>query len=259
MDFAKLLKKNAPTILSCLAGVGVIFTAVTAVQATPKAIRRVESVSKEKKRPLTKKEIFKTTWSCYIPTACTASGTVACIFAASFLNRKEQASMVSSYVLLDQLNKKYISKVKEKFGQEAHEEIMKEVIAEQAEEVHIYTDNVVGDCNSDFEGLIEEKCLFYDSFSNRYFEATPMQVIQAEYHLNRNFILGGAVSVNDFYDLLGLEPTTMGEELGWTMSDGAYYWIDFNHYKTKFDDNLECYVLECWGICTPTSDFLEDI
>lgn len=259
MNFAKVLKKSAPTILSCLAGAGVIFTAIEAVKDTPKAIKRVENASEEKGEPLTKKEVVKVTWSCYTKTAAFGVGTIVCIFAANVINRKLQASMTGAYVLLERTYGDYISKIKERYGEKVHEEIMSEVVAERASDVSIYAENFCGNCNTDFEGIMEETCLFYDSFSNRYFEATPMQVIQAEYHLNRNFALGMIPSVNDFYDLLGLEHTDIGKTLGWTNSNGDYYWIDFNHYKAKYNDNLECYVIECCAFSAPTPEFLEDI
>lgn len=258
MSFAKSLRKSAPAILSLLAGAGVIFTAISAAKATPEAMRRVESVSEEKKRPLTKKETFKTTWSCYKSTYAFGAGTIACIIAANILNQKEQASLTGAYVLLKQTHGDYISKIKEKFGKEVHEEIMNEIVAEKAEDVKIYTDNICDDCSTDFEGIMEDTCLFYDSFSNRYFEATPMQVIQAEYHLNRNFVLGMEPTVNDFYDLLGLEHTDIGKVLMWSGLNGDYFWIDFNHFKTKYTDNLECFVIECSGITSPSTDFLNE-
>ena len=37
-----ILKRNAPTILSCLGAVGVVATTVSAIKATPKAIEILE-------------------------------------------------------------------------------------------------------------------------------------------------------------------------------------------------------------------------
>jgi hypothetical protein len=87
-------------------------------------------------------------------------------------------------------------------------------------------------------------------------------VLEAEYHLNRNWHLGGDICVNDFYDFLGIEHIDCGDELGWYWSDGID-WIDFNHhktamlghlskesnfpelaYKTVLDDGLEVYVID---------------
>ena len=84
--------------------------------------------------------------------------------------------------------------------------------------------------------------LFYDSFSKRYFQSTIEQVIQAEYHLNRNFVLGGYVTLNQFYEFLGIAQLKETEELGWAIED-EFYWIDFNHSK-KVVNNKECIVID---------------
>ena len=83
------------------------------------------------------------------------------------------------------------------------------------------------------------------SFSKRYFESTVAQVLEAEYHLNRNWCLGASVYVNDFYNFLGMPTIPGGDELGWhwIYSDGLS-WIDFNHHKTILEDGLEVYVID---------------
>ena len=50
------LKSNSSTILTCIGGVGVVATVVTAVKATPKALIRIEEAKEEKGEELTKKE-----------------------------------------------------------------------------------------------------------------------------------------------------------------------------------------------------------
>lgn len=96
--------------------------------------------------------------------------------------------------------------------------------------------------------------LFYDEWSHRYFESTIEQVITAQYHINRNFVLRGYVTLNELYDFLGLEPTEYGNTVGWAVED-EMYWIDFHQHKVLIDDELECYIIETpWG---PSSDFLE--
>lgn len=51
--------------------------------------------------------------------------------------------------------------------------------------------------------------LFYDGYSQRYFESKISQVLQAEYHLNRNFAIGADVTLNDFYLFLGIDRIPM--------------------------------------------------
>ena len=48
MSLKKYLQHNTPVILSGLASIGVVVTAVTAVKATPKAIQLLEEAEKSK-------------------------------------------------------------------------------------------------------------------------------------------------------------------------------------------------------------------
>ena len=95
--------------------------------------------------------------------------------------------------------------------------------------------------------------LFYDAFSRRYFESTIAQVLEAEYHLNRNLSLGGDVCINDFYNFLGIEPIDGGDYLSWFyFYEDGISWIDFNHRKTVLEDGLEVYVVDI--VYTPRMD-----
>ena len=78
---------------------------------------------------------------------------------------------------------------------------------------------------------------------------------QAEYHLNRNFVMSGHLPVNDFYEMLGLSAIDGGEYVGWNCDDGLY-WIDFNHRKTVLDDGLEVYVIEM--VWTPDTNWCDE-
>ena len=93
----------------------------------------------------------------------------------------------------------------------------------------------------------KQQRLFYDSFSKRYFQATISQVLQAEYHINRNMVLGAFVTLNDFYDFLGISHVEGGDVVGWLLSD-SMYWIDFDNSKAMVDDGLNgeipCYVVD---------------
>ena len=98
---------------------------------------------------------------------------------------------------------------------------------------------------------------FYDSFSQRYFESTIEKVIQAEYHLNRNFMFAGVIPLNDFYEFLGLEKTELGDAVGWSNCNGDIYWIDFDHHRLTLDDGMEIYVIDM--VFEPTAEWMEDL
>ena len=70
--------------------------------------------------------------------------------------------------------------------------------------------------------------LFYEPISDRYFESTLCDVIYAEYLLNYDFCNRDNVLLNEWYQLLGLEPTIEGNELCWDV-DAGYSWIHFDN------------------------------
>lgn len=242
------LKRSTPTILTCLGVAGVIATSVMAVRATPKAIEviRKDSRINHDGNPdsYTKIEAVKSAWKCYIPSVLIGTSTIVCIFGANVLNRHQQAAITSAYTLVNNAYQAYKTKVKELYGEEAHQKIVDSIVKENCKDVYISSPGLC-DCSSlDFdEHNPEENRLFYDTFSNRYFESSVIRVIEAEYHLNRNWWLGAGICLNDFYELLGLESIDGGNELSWFPEDGIN-WIDFNHHKTILDDGLEVYVID---------------
>jgi len=251
------LKKASPTILACLGAVGVVATVVLAVKATPKAIEQIEADSRESHdgdpNAATAMEAVKSCWKHYLPAAATGAATMACIFGANTLNRKQQASLASAYALVSRTYTDYSRKIKEIYGKEAHEKVIKELAAERVDPDHtIFASSFLGSNCLDFEDANEEERLFYDNFSERYFTSTISKVLQAEYHLNRNFSIGGGcIGLNDFYEFLGIEPIRDFTNLGWWVDDD-FYWIDFNHTKAMLDDGMECYIIEM--VQSPTSE-----
>lgn len=230
------LKRASPTILSCIAAIGTVATAVLAVKATPKAIEYIQMNTGYNHDGVmevpSKEEIVKATWKNYIPAAAVGLGTIVCILSANGLNRKQQATITSAYVLLENAYKEYKNKLKDIYGEETDTEVRKAVAK----------DNYTGDPD-----VTDGKLLFYDEYSNRYFERTMEEVIDAEYHLNREFILEGDVKLNKFYELLGLPGTELGAVVGWDCESAAaffgYSWIDFEHDLVVMDDGLECYIV----------------
>lgn len=246
-------KRHATTILTCLGGAGVVATSITAVKATPKALQLLEDAKKEKGEELTKIEKIKIAGPKYIPSILIGTGTLACIFGANIMNKRHQAALVSAYTLIDRSFKEYKQKLKELYGQETHEKIVDAIAVEKAKEVGIHAECLCNSCDLSGEVVCGEPVLFYEEYSNRYFESTIEQVIAAEYHLNRNFVLRGYSDLNELYDFLGLETTDYGSSVGWAVED-ELYWIDFNHRKVVLEDGLECYILETpWG---PSTDFV---
>lgn len=239
------LKKNSATILTVAATAGVIITSVLSAKAAIKASRVLAHKEEKKGEKLTFEETISAVWTIYIPPVVAGISTIVCVFGANILNQRQQASLASAYALVDSSYKEYKAKLKELYGEEAHNNIVDAIAAEKCDEVHISAGGLTSAYTQEIESDAEPR-LFYDEYSGRYFETTIEKVLLAEYHLNRNYILRGFARLNEFYDFLGLEPTDYGETVGWDIC-GEIYWIDFNHRKAFIgDDNdgFECYIIE---------------
>lgn len=257
------IRKYSPVALSCVASVGVVVTAVFAVKATPKAIVLIHADSRKKHDgdpyAYTKKEAVAAAWKCYIPAVAFGASTIACIMGANALNRSQQAALTSAYALVQKSYKEYKDKLKELYGEETHNAIIDSIVKEQCKDISISTSGGWYNSTLDFGDGMEPEITrtFYDAFSQRYFESTIEKVIQAEYHLNRNFMFAGTIPLNDFYEFLGLEKTDLGDSVGWSSVNGDIYWIDFNHHRITLEDGMEIYVIEM--VFEPTADWMEDI
>jgi len=244
-----ILKKSSPTVLTIVGAAGVIVTAVLAVRATPKVLILCERLRTDKefdgKEEPTKFEYVKETWKCYIPAAVAGISTIACIFGANILNKRQQAVITSAYVFLDNAFKEYKAKVKELYGEEADVKTQQEILKEKYK-------------SGDYP-LAGDNCLFYEELYDKYFERTRSEVAQAEAELNKQFAEEGFATLNDFYRFLGLETTSFGDFLGWSYSAGSgiygYAWIDFEHLLVEMNDGMECYLIKTPS-SPPTPDYL---
>ena len=250
-----LMNRKTPIVLSGIAVAGTIATAVLSSIATLKAKKRIEK-EKYKQTPI---EIFRLSWKYYILPVSVCTSTIACIIGSNAVGQRQRAALIGAYGLLNTAYQSYQDKVKEQFGEEVHNRIKSEIVAEKAKDIHIVAPTLTHCGCLDFTGVEETPVLFYDSFSDRYFESTVSKVLQAEYHLNRNFALGAIPALNDFYDFLGLEHTPNGDSVGWTNVNGEYYWIDFfhNHAWLTEEEDLECWIIDADQ--QPTADYLDDL
>lgn len=233
------LKRASPTILTYVAAIGVVATSVMAVKATPKAMMLLEQATDEKGEELTKLEVVRVAGPVYIPALAIGVSTISCIFGANVFNKRNQASLVSAYALLNQSYQQYRNAAKTVYGEDADEKIK----IEAAKNVYVSADGYyIYDPESD-----SEEILFYDTFCQRYFTSTMSSVINAQYHVNRNFTLRGWSNLNELYDFLGLEKYRGGDLIGWSydemLESGLTPWIEFENRLVKMDDGLECYLI----------------
>lgn len=245
------LKRNAPTILTCVGAVGVGLTAVSVGKATPKAMALLEEAKREKGEELTTVEKVIVAGPAYIPAAVLGVGTITCMFGANVLNKKHQAALTSAYALLDGMYKEYKHKLTELFGDEMHSRIITEMARDRYEEFDILEERSEDD----------EKQLFFDFYSMNYFESTEADVLEAARRVNQLYNDRGYVSLNEYYDFLGMPNLDFAYELGWSKraSNDSYGYseilFEYEHFTVESDHDI----LEVCGITMPfepTTDFM---
>lgn len=239
----RLLKRESPTILTCVGAVGVVATSIATAKATTKASKLLESAEEVKGEELTTLEKVNIAGPVYIPAVLFGAATITCIFGANVLNKRQQAAMASAYALLDRSYKEYKAKVNDLYGEEANKLINEEIAKDRYEETDI--------------PVTDGKQLFYDDYSKRYFEATMDDVLRAEYELNRSLVMQGGVYLDEWYELLDLEPLEGMSTFGWSegMCFDMYWqsWLDFSHAPKIMDDGRECTTI--YMLCEPVIDF----
>lgn len=228
------VKKHSPEILTGIGIAGMITTTVMAVRATPKALILIDDKKEELEADeLTSKEIIQTAWVCYIPAAVIGTASIACLIGASSVNIRRRAALATAYSLSESALKEYQEKVVETIGEKKEQSIRDAVAKDKIEKNPV----------SSREVIITEKgnTLCYDAVSGRYFKSDIDKLKKAENELNRRMRDEMYISLNDFYYEIGLNRTSIGDELGWNIDNG---YIDLSFSSQLADDGTPCLVIE---------------
>lgn len=232
-DVQIAVKKHSPEILTGIGIAGMITTTVMAVKATPKALILIEERKCDGEvDQLTPVETFQAAWTCYIPAAITGAMSVACLIGASSVNVRRNAALATAYTLSESALKGYQEKVIETIGEKKERDVRDAVAKEQI------TRNPV----SSREVIITERgnTLCYDVISGRYFKSDIDKLKKAANELNRQMRNDMCISLNEFYDEIGLNHIAVGDDLGWDIGKG-YIELDFSSQLT--DDETPCLVI----------------
>lgn len=204
----KFLSDNSPSILTAVSVVGVVSTSVMAVKATPQAVIDIQHAESEFARPITPKEKVKLAWKYYIPALSLGTVTIGCILGANSVHSTRNAALVSVYSLTDKAFTEYQAKVRETLGEASDQKVRDHVAKDRMEKNPVVESSVVMTGNG--------TALCYDPMSGRYFETDIEKLRKSVNDLNYQINNDMYASLNDFYDLIGLGPTKLGDELGWT-------------------------------------------
>lgn len=228
MRLQKALKDNLPQILSGVAVVGVVGTVVLAVKATPEAIEKIELGKDEKEvaasvaedrsifvrgaheQTLTVQETIKATWRCYVPTAVCGVATVVCIVGSNTIGLRRNAALLAAYTLVDSSFREYKDKVVEVISAQKAQKIDEEIMDDHVKRDIPRSETII------VTGGGDQLC--YESLTGRPFKSNAEAIRRAAQDLDARILQGDYyASLNEWFQELGLDSTSLGELMGWNL------------------------------------------
>lgn len=230
----KSVIKHTPEILTGVGIVGMFTTTVLAVTATPKALRLIEEKKEQEQiDELPVLEVVKVAWKPYIPAAVTATLSTACLIGASSVSNRRNAALAAAYALSKADFKEYKEKVVEVIGEKKEQQVREEVSQKKVNE------NPSGNNVVYITGKGSTK--FFDPQSGRWFEHDIEKIRKAVNKLNRDMLSDNYISLNEFYDEIGLAHTDLGDRMGWNISTGL---IEIAFSPCMDEDEKPCISLD---------------
>lgn len=191
---------------------------------------------------------FRKTYGYFVPALLGGGITLASILMNQKVSTKAITAVTGGAVMATDMLRRYEDKTRELLGEDKFIDIQKAIAEDEIRGIKhakIQPISAMSDLVSVCDEAEPGDHLFYDIYTNTWFRSSKEAVRVAEYHFNRNFVLGAGASLEDFYDFLGIELSKEDREryryLGWgdEYMDDGFCWIDFNHQDSKTEDGEE--------------------
>jgi len=224
----RVIDKNSPAILTGLGVAGLVSTAYLSGKASYKAAGILREYEDS-----TNKEKFDLVWRLFVPAIATGFAASACIIGAQSLNHARQAALISGLSIAEGTYREYRDKNVSLFG-EKNDEKVRDAVAK---------DSVANfpPTSADYALVRPGQHLIKDQYSGRYFSGTVETVRAARNDINEILLKGdNYASLNEFYELIGLDSIPVGTEVGWNINN----MLDVNFSSTVLAEGVACLVLE---------------
>lgn len=243
-EAGKLLKKagdfahvNSPTIFAGIAIAGVVTTVVMTTKATLKAAKVVEEATYvdpdtgEEVDPQLK-DVVAMTWKYYVAPVAMAGLTIGAIIMGHNVAHKRQVALAGLYSVSQEALKEYEDKVEKTVGKRKAEEARDAVVEERLTSDPVTQRNVIATGSGD--------TLCYDTWSGRYFKSDIHKIKHAVDEFNIKLAYGESCSINELYELMGLDEIGGGYEVGWSTSKP----LTVRYVSKLASDGTPCFVLD---------------
>lgn len=218
------MENKMPTILTVLAGAGVVTTAVLAARGHKRACDILaEHEIPENAEP---KEVFKEaaslTWKEYAPAVGAGALTIGMIFMSNNMHLKKEAALAAVVGVIGARLKGMDREVLQKYGKEAldtmRNDILKREVNERADRL--------AEANKKKHDIDEG--VYYEPFTEQFFWATEEDIKNAELQLNSTFQKDGSLTLAQFIRMLPksahLDIPIWADQMGWYSGDENFEW-----------------------------------
>lgn len=226
----KFVGDNSPGILTGLGVAGAVTTAILAAKA---GFKTSDILTRERDAfpyEPSLKEKADLVWKEYIPPAIVGAATVTMIIAANRVGSRRAAALAAAFKISEELSSEYKTKVAEVVGRKTEEGIRAQIASDRAEKDLGYRTVIVTGSNA----------IFYDQFSDRYFESDVETVRRAVNDINQQVNQHYFASLTDFYNKIGLKETQISDEFGWNTDELLE--VSFTAFMTE--DNRPALMLQ---------------
>lgn len=202
----RFASRNSPTILSSVAVVGVVTSALLAARGSYKAAEVVVFEEQTKLRRLTPKELAEKTWQFYAPAVASSVITVSAIVFANRVSSRKALAAASALAVTERMYEEYADKIRERIGVNKERKYRDE-IAQESVRKNPPANEIVA--------LGESSTLCLDAYSGRYFLSAMEDLRRAQNDINYQIIGDDSATLSDYYALIGLPSTTCSDDVGW--------------------------------------------
>ena len=215
---AKILKKisdEAPTILTGTAVGGVVASLITMRNSTLKADKIIKEHQAKQKEELKFKEKFLLTWKTYIPTAISAGLTIAAIISSNVISKKRLSALSILCSGAEAALSQYQNKVEQLIGKNKAQKVKDEI----AQDIVDASDITENDDEESIQEVGQGTTWCLDKLTGRKFKSSAEHIRRAQNDANMALLGGSQISLNEFYDYLGLDNCSLGDIVGFDESN----------------------------------------
>lgn len=228
-----LVQKNSPAILTGAAVAGTLAVAYLTGKAAYKAAQIIHDEEWNHDHhntsceytPLDTKEKIDLTWKLFVAPVGLAALTVTAIIFARHIDQRRAAVVAAMYALSERTLGEYREKVVETIGERKANTLQTSLGQDR------YDRNP--DAGSNVFVTSKGNTLAYEAFTARPFTSNFETLRAAQNEINERILERGWQSLNDLYDILGLEHTSISGDLGWSTNNLLKMHIDTILSKDK--------------------------